>query len=66
MTEKQLTPREREILLLIRLGKTNKEIASTLKISENTVKTHLKHVFHKLNVSNRTQASIVGAELLKK
>lgn len=61
--EHQITPREREILLLIRMGKTNKEIASELELSINTVKTHMKNLFHKLNVTNRTQATLKAFEL---
>lgn len=53
-----LTQRQRDILLLLRLGKTNDEIANELQISVNTVKTHLKSLFVKLEVSNRTQATI--------
>ena len=54
---KDFTPREREILLLIRLGKTNEEISTILGVSLNTVKTHIKHLFKKLKVRNRTEAS---------
>ncbi|MBL7944380.1 MAG: helix-turn-helix transcriptional regulator [Flavobacteriales bacterium] len=52
-----LTDREREMLLLIRLGKTNAEIASITGLSVNTVKTHMKSLFKKLHVRNRTEAS---------
>ena len=57
-TKKQLTTREQEILLLIRLGKTNKEVAADLGVSVNTIKTHMKNLFAKLEVSNRTQATL--------
>lgn len=53
-----LTPREQEVLDLIALGMSNKEIASTLVITEKTVKTHVSHVLGKLNLSDRTQAAI--------
>jgi DNA-binding CsgD family transcriptional regulator len=53
----QLTDRERELLLLIRFGKTNAEIASITGLSVNTVKTHMKSLFKKLHVRNRTEAS---------
>ena len=43
-----LTAREREVLALIGSGKTNKEIASALFVSEGTVKTHVNHVFANL------------------
>ena len=52
-----LSERERQILLLIRLGKKNKEIAEDLGLSVNTVDTHMKSLFKKLNVRNRTEAS---------
>ena len=39
-------------------GKTNKEIAKTLFVSEKTVKTHVSHIFNKLEVTDRTQAAI--------
>lgn len=53
--EKLLTPREREILLLIPKGSTNKQIAAQLFISENTVKNHIKNLLEKLKVENRVQ-----------
>lgn len=56
---KTLTSRERDILMLLRLGKTNDEIANQLGLSVNTVKTHLKNLFRKLEVRNRTEASFV-------
>ncbi len=51
-----LSQREFDILTLLQTGKTNKEMADSLFISVNTVKTHLLHLFEKLDVSNRTQA----------
>jgi len=56
VTRVQLTPREMTTLRLMADGKTNKEIANELAISERTVKTHLGHLFEKLNVTNRTEA----------
>lgn len=55
---KLLTPREQEVLDLIALGMSNKEIASKLVITEKTVKTHVSHVLGKLNLTDRTQAAI--------
>ncbi len=49
-----LAPRQIEVLRLIADGHTNKEIAETLFISENTVKTHLKMIFRELGVNKRT------------
>ncbi len=43
-------------------GKTNKEIATALFVSEKTVKTHVSHIFSKLEVSDRTQAAIYAME----
>jgi two-component system, NarL family, nitrate/nitrite response regulator NarP len=54
---KTLTDREREVLELIALGMTNKEIANKLTITANTVKRHLKSLFTKLNVNTRSAAS---------
>jgi two-component system, NarL family, response regulator len=56
LTHIQLTPRELSNLRLMADGKTNKEIANTLGISERTVKTHLGHLFEKLGVTSRTEA----------
>lgn len=53
-----LTPREREILVHVSLGKSNREIARDLYISEKTVKNHLTNIFHKIGVSDRTQAAL--------
>ncbi len=51
-----LTTREKEIMQLLVLGASNFQIAETLFVSENTVKTHLYNVFKKINVKNRMQA----------
>jgi two-component system NarL family response regulator len=56
VTQVQLTPRELATLRLMADGKSNKEIASALGISERTVKTHLGHLFEKLAVTSRTEA----------
>ena len=53
-----LTPRELEVLSLIAQGKSNREIATTLTISEKTVKTHVGNILSKLHLSDRTQAAI--------
>ncbi|QSF47586.1 hypothetical protein JRJ22_02375 [Paenibacillus tianjinensis] len=50
-----ISPREEEVLELIVHGKTNKEIASALFISEHTVKNHLSRIFTKMNVTDRSQ-----------
>ncbi len=57
-----LTAREKEILRLIALGGTNKEIAAKLGITEKTVKNHISSIFSTLHVNNRTQAAIYALE----
>jgi len=58
-----LTTREIEVLDCLRLGESNKEIARSLGISPNTVKTHLKSLYTKLGANNRTQAVTQASEL---
>lgn len=57
-----LTEREKEVLRLIALGGSNKEISQKLGISEKTVKNHIGHIFQTLHVNNRTQAAIYALE----
>lgn len=52
-----LSPRESKILQYISLGRTNKEIAETLSISDKTVRNYISNIFKKINVSNRTEAA---------
>jgi LuxR family maltose regulon positive regulatory protein len=58
-----LTPREREILELMGRGLGNREIATKLVISENTVKVHVRHILEKLGVRNRLQAALQASQL---
>ncbi|HOY82040.1 MAG TPA: response regulator transcription factor [Rhodoglobus sp.] len=58
-----LSARETEVLALVAQGKSNPAIAQALFVSEATVKTHLLHVFEKLNVSDRTRAVTKAMEL---
>lgn len=51
-----ITPREMEVLQLMALGHSNREIANQLYVSLNTVKTHISNVLSKLNAERRTQA----------
>jgi len=55
-----LTKREIRVLKLVASGKTNKEIAKKLFVSEKTVKNHLNHIYKKLGVKNRAQAVVEG------
>lgn len=57
-----LTPRELEVLKLMATGLRNKEIADRLSIAEDTVKIHIKNIFIKLNVVDRTQAVVTATE----
>ena len=54
----ELTPREREVLLMVAEGLPNKLIARRLEISERTVKGHLTHIFERIGVTDRTQAAL--------
>jgi DNA-binding NarL/FixJ family response regulator len=54
--QETLSSREREVLAQLARGLTNPEIALELSVSENTVRFHLKHIFAKLGVGNRTEA----------
>ena len=62
MSTEQLTNREQDVLQQIVLGKSNKEIASALDISEATVKTHINNLLGKLGVEDRTQAATAAIQ----
>jgi two-component system NarL family response regulator len=58
----ELSPRELEVLHLIVKGRSNKEIGSDLGLAENTVKNHVKMIFEKLKVADRTQAATTALQ----
>lgn len=62
MTSESLSVREKEVLVLLAQGKSNKEIGAQLFISETTVKSHVKNVFAKLNVLSRTEAIVTATQ----
>jgi DNA-binding NarL/FixJ family response regulator len=55
-----LTERERAVLVLVAQGRSNREIADALVISERTARTHVSHVLRKLQLTSRTQAALVA------
>src|SRR5688572_10028160 len=57
---KDLSPRQREILALVAAGRTSKEIAGELGISESTVNWHISNVFERLGASSRAEAVAVA------
>jgi DNA-binding NarL/FixJ family response regulator len=63
LTADALTPREMEVLQLMQLGRTNRQVAQQLYISRGTVKRHVENIIAKLEVSDRTQAVVRALEL---
>lgn len=57
-----LSAREIDVLRRVAKGKTNKEIASELTLSEKTIKNHVRNIFHKMRVFDRTEAAIKGIQ----
>ena len=58
----RLTPREKEILVFLADGHSNKSIANALDISDGTVKLHVKQILRKLDVRSRVEAAIIAVE----
>jgi two-component system nitrate/nitrite response regulator NarL len=58
----KLTPREREIIVMLASGASNKEVARTLDLAESTVKIHVQGILRKLNLSSRVQAAVYAVE----
>jgi two-component system nitrate/nitrite response regulator NarP len=59
-----LTPRERELIELVRRGLRNRDIAAELRVTEGTVKVYLHAIFDKVGADNRTELAMRAAELL--
>ncbi|MDC4227430.1 MAG: response regulator transcription factor [Candidatus Manganitrophus sp.] len=57
-----LSVREVDVLRRVAKGKTNKEIASELHLSEKTIKNHVRNIFHKMGVYDRTEAAMKGVQ----
>lgn len=63
LSRDELSPRERDVMGLLAAGKSNKEIAYALQITEGTVKVHVDHILKKLNVRGRTEAAAMAFRL---
>lgn len=63
LNRSELSPRERDVLGYVAVGKSNKEIAVELSIAESTVKAHVDHILKKLEVRGRTEAAALGFRL---
>jgi two-component system, NarL family, response regulator len=61
VTDRELTAREMDVLRVLAVGKSNKEIGVAFNISEATVKVHVTHILEKLKVTGRTEAINVAA-----
>ena len=60
LTNLPVTPREKEILIHIAQGMTNKQISKVLVLSTSTVRNHISSIFNKLRISNRSQATAIA------
>ena len=60
LTELPITNREKEVLLHLEQGKTNKQISQSLMLSPSTVRNHISSIFTKLKISNRSQATAIA------
>jgi RNA polymerase sigma factor (sigma-70 family) len=66
MYVEDLTEREREILMLVAKGATNRQIGEALGVTEGTVKNHMSNILSKLGLRDRTQATLYAKEHLLK
>jgi len=62
MTAPTLTPREMDVIRLMAVGRSNKEIGSSLDVTEGTVKVHVNHILAKLGVAGRVEAIMVAVQ----
>ncbi len=60
ITDLPITNREKEVLVHLAQGKTNKQISQSLMLSPSTVRNHISNIFSKLNISNRSQATAIA------
>ena len=60
--KEKLTPRERETMICVARGESNKEIARNLNVAESTVKIHVQNILKKLNLSSRVQIAVYAVE----
>ncbi|MBC3911153.1 response regulator transcription factor [Undibacterium sp. NL8W] len=58
----KLTPRERETMVCLARGESNKEIARNLDVAESTIKIHVQNILKKLNLSSRVQIAVYAVE----
>ncbi len=58
----RISPRERDILMLLARGASNKEMARELKLAESTIKIHVQNILRKLNLTSRVQAAVYAVE----
>ena len=59
-----LTTRERQVVLALSEGATNREIGRRLRVAEGTVKEHLHHIYRKLGIPNRTALAVLATRAL--
>jgi two-component system nitrate/nitrite response regulator NarL len=59
-----LTTRERQVVLALSEGATNREIGRRLRVTEGTVKVHLHHIYRKLGIPNRTALAVLATRAL--
>jgi DNA-binding NarL/FixJ family response regulator len=59
-----LTTRERQVVLALSEGATNREIGRQLRVTEGTVKVHLHHIYRKLGIPNRTALAVLATRAL--